>query len=50
MELTTSYQSEYEILRMAEQERAEVVAAFFRKLFTTREKEQVFPGNVLPID
>lgn len=50
MEYTTNYQSEFDILRMAERERAEVVADFFRKLFTKREKEVLFPGNVLPID
>jgi hypothetical protein len=44
------HMSDMEILRMAERERAEVIATFFRKLFAAREKESLFPGNMLPID
>lgn len=40
--------SDQEILRMAERERGKVIAAFFRKLFTTRnEKATGFTGGVV---
>jgi len=40
--------SDHEVLRMAEHERSEAIAAFFRKLFTKRsEKSTTFTGDVV---
>lgn len=48
MKTPYSEYSDMEVLRMAEHERSEAIAAFFRKLFTTRtEKSTDVTGDVV---
>ena len=49
MSTNGSYIPEYEILRIAERERAKVIADFFRSLFGSR-KETGVPAHVVPAE
>ncbi len=46
-----SYYSEYEILRMAERERAKAIAGFFRRLLAAHdEKKADAPAHAVPAE
>lgn len=47
--MNASYMSEYEIVRLAERERAKVIANFFRSLFASKDKSAV-PAHAVPAE